>query len=185
MTCPACHTTLTQDAHFCPHCGAAVPTPPYQPQAPVYGVPTYGVPIASYPSRVARHLQVVGILWAVYAIEHTLSKIAGLMFLHGIFGDRFNNNWPFIWTPFGNPGFSMLWPVITASIVVTLVLSILTAYALLTRQSWGRILAIITAILSLFHPIFGTALGIYTLWVLAPVASGAEYEAIANTAHPR
>jgi hypothetical protein len=27
---------------------------------------------------------------------------------------------------------------------------------------------------------FGTALGIYTLWVLAPMASGMEYDAIAD-----
>ena len=33
-------------------------------------------------------------------------------------------------------------------------------------------------ILTLLKPLLGTALGIYTLWVLAPSASGAEYKAI-------
>lgn len=42
-----------------------------------------------------------------------------------------------------------------------------------------RVLAIVAAILSLIRPITGTALGIYTLWVLASSASRVEYEAIA------
>jgi len=68
------------------------------------------------------------------------------------------------------------------SLVVGLVLSLLTGYALLTRQPWGRVIAIVTSVLALFHPIMGTALGIYTLWVLAPAASGVEYEMLANAA---
>ena len=55
-------------------------------------------------------------------------------------------------------------------------LAILTGYALLTRQNWGRILAIVLAILALIKIPFGTGLGIYTLWVLAPQASGAEWD---------
>jgi hypothetical protein len=48
------------------------------------------------------------------------------------------------------------------------------------RKSWGRVLAIVVAILSLIKIPFGTALGIYTLWVLLPSASAIEYEAIAD-----
>jgi hypothetical protein len=36
--------------------------------------------------------------------------------------------------------------------------------------------AIVLGILALFHPPFGTALGIYTLWVLLPTESAAEYD---------
>jgi hypothetical protein len=50
----------------------------------------------------------------------------------------------------------------------------------MTRKPWGRVLAIIAAILALLKIPFGTALGIYTLWVLAPAASGMEYDAIAD-----
>jgi len=58
-------------------------------------------------------------------------------------------------------------------------LALLTGFALLTRQPWGRTLAIVAGILTLIRLPVGTALGIYTLWVLAPAASGAEYEEIA------
>ena len=39
---------------------------------------------------------------------------------------------------------------------------------------------IIVAVLSLLKIPFGTALGIYTLWVLAPADSGTEYDSIAD-----
>jgi hypothetical protein len=42
------------------------------------------------------------------------------------------------------------------------------------------VLGIVVAILSLLKFPIGTALGIYTLWVLAPAESGAEYDAIAD-----
>ena len=47
-------------------------------------------------------------------------------------------------------------------------------YGLLTRKPWARVLAIVVGILSLLNFPIGTAIGIYTLWVLTqPVA--AEY----------
>jgi hypothetical protein len=50
-------------------------------------------------------------------------------------------------------------------------------WGLLNRQSWARPLAIVVAVISLFFQIpFGTALGVYTLWVLLPAHSEAEYE---------
>jgi hypothetical protein len=58
-------------------------------------------------------------------------------------------------------------------------LALITGVSLLMRKPWGRILAIVVGILALITVPFGTALGIYTLWVLAPATSGAEYDAIA------
>src|SRR5579862_8290688 len=43
------------------------------------------------------------------------------------------------------------------------------------RQAWARTAAIVLAVLALFHPPFGTALGVYTLWVLLSDESGEEY----------
>lgn len=179
MTCSSCGNTLAQDVHFCPYCGAAIGAHAAQPQpqpGPVYA----GVPVGLPYSRVARHLQVAGILWIVFAFYRTSTKLIGLMFLHGIFGDHLHSNWGNGWN-FGNFDFAALWPIMAVSLVVGLVLSLLTGYALLTKQPWGRVIAIVTSVLALFHPITGTALGIYTLWVLAPAASGVEYEMIANS----
>jgi len=87
MTCSSCGNALAQDAHFCPRCGAPIAARPFPPQPqPVYA----GVPV--YSTRVVRHVQIAGILWLIYAVERTLSKIAGLMFLHGLFGRHFEQN---------------------------------------------------------------------------------------------
>jgi hypothetical protein len=55
-------------------------------------------------------------------------------------------------------------------------------WGLMQHQSWARIAAIILGILALFHPPLGTALGIYTLWVLLAQESGSEYERLARAA---
>jgi len=48
---------------------------------------------------------------------------------------------------------------------------------LLQREPWARTLAVILGFVSLFFNIpFGTALGIYTLWVLLPAESDVAYE---------
>ena len=53
-------------------------------------------------------------------------------------------------------------------------------WGLLERRSWGRTLAIALAIISLFNPVLGTLLGIYTLWVLLPGESEAEWRRTAT-----
>ena len=63
---------------------------------------------------------------------------------------------------------------------ISAALAFTVGYSLLERKSWGRTLAMILAILQLIKIPFGTAIGIYTLWVLGPAASAAEYAAIAD-----
>jgi hypothetical protein len=50
------------------------------------------------------------------------------------------------------------------------------------RQSWARVAAIILGVLALFHPPLGTALGVYTLWVLLADESGEEYKYLTDSA---
>jgi hypothetical protein len=63
---------------------------------------------------------------------------------------------------------------------VTAFLAFLVGFSLLRRKPWGRVLGIVVAILSLLKFPVGTALGIYTLWVLVPAESAMEYDAIAD-----
>ena len=48
-------------------------------------------------------------------------------------------------------------------------------WGLLNREPWGRVLALVLGFLALIHVPFGTALGVYTLWVLLPAHSEEEY----------
>ena len=50
----------------------------------------------------------------------------------------------------------------------------------MNRHHGVYLVLLVAAILSLIKIFFGTALGIYTLWVLVPGASGAEYDDIAG-----
>jgi hypothetical protein len=48
------------------------------------------------------------------------------------------------------------------------------------KRPWARAAAIVLGVLALFHPPFGTALGVYTLWVLLSDESGIEYQYLAR-----
>jgi hypothetical protein len=91
----------------------------------------------------------------------------------GIFGQRWfdDSGWGF---PMGE----FLPAILSTMGLISLVLAVVgfaVGFGLLERSSWARTLAIIAAIISLLHPILGTALGIYTLWVLLPGESENEF----------
>ena len=168
MFCSACGQPIDAYQPFCPRCGRQV------------------TPIATAPpppwmwTRVHRHVHTLGILWIVYAGWTMLRWIMVVPFLAGM-----THNWNF---PFGHgsegfmlPFERMPWliPIITTALLIRSLLCVVAGIALLRRASWGRMLTIVAAFLMLIHPLFGTALGIYALWVLLPGASGQEYAQLA------
>jgi hypothetical protein len=175
MVCQACGTPVGEGVHFCSKCGAQV----------VMAQPMYAQPsIPMYLPRVQRNLQTLGILWCVLGVYRVVTGLIGMIFLRAftthnfgndawMFGRRFHGGFP----PMGMAG---LWPVIAVATIFAAALALVAAYGLLNRRPWGRIVAIIAAVLALIRFPIGTALGIYTLWVLAPGASGLEYDAIAD-----
>jgi len=117
----------------------------------------------------------LGILWCAFGVYRIVGGLVGMFFLRAFTMRPFGSGWPF------GPAFmGSLLPFVAAYTVFVAALALLVGHSLLTRRPWGRTLAIIVGILTLLKPLLGTALGIYTLWVLAPSASGAEYEAIAD-----
>jgi len=172
MVCPSCGSSV--EGAFCSKCGSPVPTA----LPPAYGVPQ----MVLRPPRVQSHLQLLGIFWCVYGVIRAGSGILAGLFLLGIatpgflggFGAR--PNMPFAALA---PWMSGLAMVVVIIISVGAVLALLTGISLLMHKPWGRILSIVIGILALITIPFGTALGIYTLWVMAPSPSGAEYDAIA------
>ena len=176
MTCSTCGSDLAEDVRFCPRCGAQTPSKPSAP----YASPAYGLPC----DRVSRNLQTLGTLWLVYAVLRAVTGLIGVLFLHGLFGTHFgHSDFNLGWSPFGRMWLDTLWPMAMFSLMVSVGCTLLTGYALLTRQTWGRVLAIIFGVIALIHFPLGTALGIYTLWVLAPRVSGDQYAALAYAQH--
>jgi hypothetical protein len=61
------------------------------------------------------------------------------------------------------------------------VLHLVLAWGLFEREPWARMLGVVIGFLALLRFPLGTALGIYTLWVLLPEKSGAEYDRLAQS----
>ena len=171
MYCSKCGQPIGAQP-FCPSCGTATGM----------ANPASGMPPAQFFSfsRVERHLRTLGILWVVFSAWLLLRWLLLLPFLHA-FGSRTpwiaagSDTW--IYAPL-HPG-GWLLRFITAVVIVRVILSLAVGVALLTRQPWGRIYAIIIAVLTLLKPIVGTILAIYTLWVLLCRNAGQQYDRLA------
>jgi hypothetical protein len=176
MFCSVCGKQAVPGETVCANCHApfavagvpaGYPASPPQPGHPVYAVP----------SRVPRHVQILGILWAIRGAMSFLGWVIAVPFLTG-FSGRFGHHGFGPWDVFHGAPFWIAF--VTAFVVFHAALSLVTAYALLTRQPWGRVLAIVAAILALMSIPFGTALGIYTLIILLPADAAADYAAIST-----
>jgi hypothetical protein len=106
------------------------------------------------------HLHITVLGW-LYVVGHAIFLLIGLFIFMLLTG---------IGVVSGDSTAMMVLSVIGTAVglvLVTLAIPGLVAgYGLLTRKSWGRILAIVVGILSLINFPLGTAVGIYTLWVL-------------------
>lgn len=168
MYCSGCGQLIPPGQQFCSNCGRPVP------------VATAAAPGFWAHTRVHRHIQALSILWIAYAVWTLFHWLIAMSFFGGFFGGYFGH-----WNhgPWGDYPFShMPWlvPFITAILIGRTILSLVTGLALVGRTRWARILAIVAAFLTILRPITGTALAIYTLWVLLPSASGQEYDQIAR-----
>jgi len=169
MYCSGCGRAVEPHFQICPACGRPVA------QAPVAALQPY--------NRVHRHIQTLGVLWAVYAVWSVMQWLLAATFLSAMFGGMGRNwGWGVNSGPFGEgfPFMHVPWflPFVTVIVVARSMLAIVTGLALMRRAPWARTLALVTAFLTLLKPITGTALAIYTLWVLLPGYSAAEYEQI-------
>jgi hypothetical protein len=158
MYCSGCGWALAQGQQVCQQCGrpAAVPVPP---------VPGMALLVDSYANRV----KTLGVFWLVYAGLSLLLGFMGLAFAHVILNHHLGgwDNGPWNHGPFGPDFFG---PVLLRFAGVMLVgraaLAVVAGWGLLERRPWGRLVAIVAAIVSLLKFPFGTALGIWTLVTL-------------------
>ena len=113
-----------------------------------------------------KHIQILGILNIIWG---SLGLIAALIIL-AVFGGTMGLIRA---TSHGDPGAYFAIPIVgligSIILIVLLIGSVPTVVAgvgLLQMASWARILTIIVSALHLFNIPFGTALGIYGLWVM-------------------
>lgn len=157
MYCNTCGNPIPDNAQFCGKCGK-----------PVAGVAPTMAAIAR--SRLARHLPALALLWVVYSLLRIFAGGAVLFFGSMFMPHYFMFGWPF--SHFFLPG---LITSLGVGVMVLGVAGLAAGWGLWQREPWARIVALILGVIALIHFPFGTALGIYTLWVLLPNDAAAEY----------
>ncbi len=163
MFCDQCGAQLAPGQLHCSRCGKAV--------------------LPSYPlrrNRVREHVRLLGILWIAYSALQVLG--AGLMLMAArIFlrGDIHIQNGP-------SPEFlHLLLPIVSFIawlLLVKAAAGFVAGWGLLQREQWARVLALVVGFIALLNVPLGTALGIYTLWVLLPSQADADYRTLSAAA---
>jgi hypothetical protein len=154
MYCDGCGAQVQSGQAFCSHCGKRV----------------LGA-VAQMPQRrgrVQEHLNLLGILWLAYSAFNAVGGVLVLL-AYKLFLYRLNVP-PFVQPLLAGIG----WLVVLKAAV-----GLAAGFGLMQRESWARVLTLILAFIALFTNIpFGTALGVYTMWVLLPRESEQEYDTL-------
>ncbi|MGH9482898.1 MAG: zinc ribbon domain-containing protein [Terriglobales bacterium] len=169
MFCNRCGSVLGPGAQYCTQCGQTVAAAG-APAGVAATAPSIQAPAAG--GRVIRNRNILGVLWLVVGAI----GLVGALVLFILASTRPWDN------PYSSSGPTFLAPMffaIAMFLVIFSVLQVVAAVGLLQTQRWARLLLIILAIVLLLDIPFGTALGIYTLWVLMPDTSDTEYRQLA------
>ncbi len=163
MFCNGCGNTIEAGRRFCSYCGKEFLGPSEMLQASC--------------GRVYAHVRLLSIFWLAYSALNVLAAfgmfiVANTIFLHAPASG-----------PSWTPGFMhAILGILSVFILVKAALGFAVGWGLMNHAPWARILALILAFVSLFNIPLGTALGIYTLWVLLPADSERQY---VETSAPR
>lgn len=161
MYCNQCGTELQADYNLCPKCGTPL-------AGRLRAAPAQG--------RLGRHLHTLGVLWIVagglFLIPAVVLFVLGSVVHIALPGAQeiVREIGPFVLSIIG-----MGFLIVGAG-------GICVGWGLMQHQPWARVVGLVLGILALFHPPFGTALGIYTLWVLASRDSATEYNRLTRAA---
>jgi hypothetical protein len=121
--------------------------------------------------RIGGHVRLLGILWLA---------ISALRLIPGLFLIAFAT--PRLFPPEVPAFVQALLPAIGLVFLICAAIGIAAGWGLLAHQPWARMLTIVFGALSLMEIPFGTALGIYSLWVLLPAESEQEYRTMSHAA---
>jgi hypothetical protein len=164
MFCDGCGKEMQAGQLYCSSCGKRSPTSVFPQQAL---------------SKVARHLPVLSVFWLVYSAFTLIG--AGVLFVLAmtIFGPLGGHFQPPPDVPVGF--LHVLFIFLGTLVLIKAIASLAAGIGLLQRQPWARSLVMVLAFISLLNPPFGTALGIYTIWVLMSPKAAEEYQRLSGT----
>jgi hypothetical protein len=183
--CPQCGREVPPSSDACPDCaanGESGAPPVFETlvvETAAGGTSATAPPIAppiAVSGRVASHLRMLMVLWLAQGALRAISSLFP--------------RWLPLWLPAGMPraAESLLqlerplsiegWVFVLLTTAWT-VACLMVARGLMERKRWARMYAIVVGAISLLSYPLGTALGVYTLWVLLPESSENEYRELA------
>ena len=161
MYCDACGTAVRPGQGFCSKCGKQI-----------IGPVSWAQPRAG---RVQEHVRLLGLFWLALSAFNTVAAAVLYVIANTLFANPHGMGAPESSTVFLRPLLSVVAILLLAKAAV----GFLAGWGLLQHEKWARVIALVLAFLSLFTNIpFGTALGVYTMWVLLPSESEREYDAL-------
>ncbi|MGC1449633.1 MAG: zinc ribbon domain-containing protein [Candidatus Sulfotelmatobacter sp.] len=161
MFCDGCGGAVQPGQAFCPGCGKQIIGPVSVTQG--------------RPGRVQAHVHLLGILWLAMSAFNAVGGLILLVLANTLFAHLHEMGAP----PEVPTGFlQSLLSTIGILVLAKAVCGFFAGWGLMHREPWARVAAIVLAFISLFNIPFGTAIGVYTMWVLLPGQSQHEYDAL-------
>jgi len=163
MFCNNCGSAITAEQAICGQCGKSV---------------TAARVASAARTRVAEHVHLLAILWfvdgALLLIPAIIMAVLAGVVTSPIAAHRPAEDIAFTIVP-------GLFGILCVMFLIFAALRFIAGWGLLKLEPWGRIFALVMAFLDLLHVPLGTALGIYTLYVLLPDAAGDEYRQMSQS----
>ncbi len=117
----------------------------------------------------------LGLFWLAFSAFNTIGAIVLYVLANTLFAHLHELGAPDAPTSFLRP----LLSVVAVLLLAKAALGFFAGGGLLQHDRSARIIVLVLAFISMFTNIpFGTALGIYTMWVLLPAESEREYDAL-------
>jgi hypothetical protein len=151
---------------FCESCGTQVQ--PGQAVCSKCSKPLIGY--VQQANRMEHHLHLLGIFWIVYSIIHGIGGAVLLILANTLFSAarHFEIGAPL----FLQPLLSFIGMLLVAKGIV----GVAAGYGLIQRAPWAWITTVVLAFIAMLNVPFGTALGIYTVWVLLSPGANIQYQ---------
>jgi hypothetical protein len=159
MFCDGCGGAVQAGQAFCSRCGKQIVGPVSLMQP--------------LPGRVKSHVHLLALLWLALSAFNVVGAAVLYVIANTLFARLPDLGAPpEVHVAFLRP----LLSVIAIVILTKAACGFIAGWGLLQREPWARVVALVLAFISLFNVPFGTAIGVYTMWVLMPAESQQQYD---------
>jgi hypothetical protein len=160
MFCDGCGNAVQAGQGFCSRCGKQIVGPVAVMQMRA--------------GRVQEHVHLLALLWLAVSALNVVGSVILYIIANTLFRRLPELGAPEPSTWFLRP----LLSVVAIFILAKAAIGFVAGWGLLQREPWARVVALVLAFVSLFNVPFGTAVGVYTMWVLLSSGSQQEYDTL-------